>query len=202
MNADVEYGEWLKFAAERMSLTGERPGQAAFNALSSTRKQLADDLPGELDPFHDDARLPAFYSWVYENWDPRRGRPVDPTSKAAGNYQKYTVVLEDLIRPGEPKANKIKLIKTVRSHLNFGLKEAKDIVDAVQQICAQAFEFDGLDAAQALHRDLLDDGAMVTIWQSTFEGVRNSLVWQDKLLAGPHTNEFGPHSVRSAPLPL
>lgn len=43
-----------------------RPGQAAFNVLSSMHPDLAEHVRGtESDPFYDDERLTAFYLWVY-----------------------------------------------------------------------------------------------------------------------------------------
>lgn len=46
-----------------------RRGQAAFNALEEVRPDLANRVRAtELDPFHRDERLEAFYNWVRENW--------------------------------------------------------------------------------------------------------------------------------------
>lgn len=43
-----------------------RQGQAAFNALYKIRPDLADSIRGhfQLDPFHRDERLPAFFDWL------------------------------------------------------------------------------------------------------------------------------------------
>lgn len=47
----------------------ERAGQAAFNALYECRPDLSEKIRGrDLDPFHLDARLPAFWEWVEANW--------------------------------------------------------------------------------------------------------------------------------------
>lgn len=44
-----------------------RNGQAAFNVLYSMHPELAQEIRGtDLDPFYDDSRLYAFYTWVYE----------------------------------------------------------------------------------------------------------------------------------------
>ncbi len=44
-----------------------REGQAAFNALYGLAPGLADSIRGEdIDPYHRDERLPAFYAWIEE----------------------------------------------------------------------------------------------------------------------------------------
>lgn len=44
-----------------------RAGQQAFNALYCWKPDLADSIRGtDLDPFYNDARLPAFYRHVQE----------------------------------------------------------------------------------------------------------------------------------------
>jgi len=46
-----------------------RSGQYAFNLLVKVRPDIAELLRGsDFDPFHDDSRLPAFYSFVLRNW--------------------------------------------------------------------------------------------------------------------------------------
>lgn len=49
---------------------GIRWGQHLFNVLAAERKDLADRIwAGDLDPFYDDRRVPAFLFWVTEHWD-------------------------------------------------------------------------------------------------------------------------------------
>lgn len=46
----------------------QRQGQAAFNVLALMRPDLAEQINGDvqLDPFNDDAKLPAFFAWLIE----------------------------------------------------------------------------------------------------------------------------------------
>lgn len=41
-------------------------GQTYYNGLCSRRKDLANRLPANLNPFHDDTRVEAFLDWVKE----------------------------------------------------------------------------------------------------------------------------------------
>lgn len=46
-----------------------RNGQRAFNVLHAMRPDLSEQIRAtDLDPFHDDDRLEAFYAWVERNW--------------------------------------------------------------------------------------------------------------------------------------
>ena len=49
----------------------QRRGQWAFNVLHEMRPDLSDHVRGnvELDPFHQDSKLPAFLEWVANQWD-------------------------------------------------------------------------------------------------------------------------------------
>lgn len=49
------------------SNTGQRIGQAAFNALYALNPGLADEVRGtENDPFYSDSKLTAFWAWLSE----------------------------------------------------------------------------------------------------------------------------------------
>lgn len=47
-----------------------RYGQTCFNVLFSIEPELANSIRGtELDPFHDDKRVPEFLAWLRDQWD-------------------------------------------------------------------------------------------------------------------------------------
>lgn len=47
-----------------------RTGQKAFNLLSRVRPDIAELVRGsDMDPFHRDDRLPAFYDFVARHWE-------------------------------------------------------------------------------------------------------------------------------------
>ena len=46
-----------------------RTGQAAYNLLDTVRPDLSFMVAGsDIDPFHDDSRLPLFYDFVMRHW--------------------------------------------------------------------------------------------------------------------------------------
>lgn len=56
--------KWKRLLAEltQNNKSGQRPGQAAFNALASTDRTLAQSLQGTTtDPYNNDSCLPAFW---------------------------------------------------------------------------------------------------------------------------------------------
>lgn len=66
----MTYEEYLSRALSRRVLNPtERLGQAYFNVLYAVRPDLADRLIGDpMDPFYNDAKVPAFLEWVQFNW--------------------------------------------------------------------------------------------------------------------------------------
>lgn len=65
----MTYAEYLESVMRYRAGTNLRRGQAAFNMLHDHRPDLAEMVQStDLDPYYLDARLPAFYSFVGENW--------------------------------------------------------------------------------------------------------------------------------------
>ena len=46
-----------------------RMGQSYYNTLAIHKPDLAEAVPLDLDPFHDDRRIHAFLQWVEDRWD-------------------------------------------------------------------------------------------------------------------------------------
>ena len=66
----MTFAEFKAYADKRPSWSW-RKGQTAFNALYEERPELANQVRGtDTDPFHIDARLPAFWAWVEQAWGP------------------------------------------------------------------------------------------------------------------------------------
>ena len=62
--------EKLRIAAYERIRTGERTGQAYYNALYFMDADLAKEIEGtDDDPFHDDSKLADFLKHVYHAWD-------------------------------------------------------------------------------------------------------------------------------------
>jgi hypothetical protein len=67
----MKLGEYMAEVQRRTwATTHLRLGQIAYNLLSDCRKDLSEKVVGtEFDPFYDDSKLPAFYTWLAENWN-------------------------------------------------------------------------------------------------------------------------------------
>ena len=71
VNAGDPVDVFVAFYAEAQHPPKEqRSGQWAFNLLCYVRADLADRVNGSLnlDPFHNDEKLPAFWKFVEDNW--------------------------------------------------------------------------------------------------------------------------------------
>lgn len=69
--SDLTFEEYVQHVSHtRRAHPAWRAGQAYFNVLYSLRPDLSEQVRGsaELDPFHVDARLPAFLAFVMEEW--------------------------------------------------------------------------------------------------------------------------------------
>ncbi len=65
----MTFEAYVSLATRRRMLNrNERAGQAYWNTLSDVAPTLAEDTPVELDPFYDDAMLPAFLGWLAGEW--------------------------------------------------------------------------------------------------------------------------------------
>jgi hypothetical protein len=63
--------EFYDYADDLMELFPRwRHGQCLFNALARVDLDLADRVRGDvdLDPFHDDGKIPTFSKWLAINW--------------------------------------------------------------------------------------------------------------------------------------
>jgi hypothetical protein len=68
-DTEPTFADFVARAAGQSAQAGIRYGQASFNALAEMRPDLATQIVGSArDPFHDNSRLPDFYTWVEQNW--------------------------------------------------------------------------------------------------------------------------------------
>jgi hypothetical protein len=71
----MTYKEYARYVLDLQILHAteggnERRGQLYINALSATRRDLAQKVRGtSFDPYYDDRRIPAFLAWLVQEWD-------------------------------------------------------------------------------------------------------------------------------------
>lgn len=66
------FNEWFQDAVSEYPPAGSdrhyRWGQHFFNYLAAHNSALANSVPPDVDPFHNDENIPSFLSWVCGHW--------------------------------------------------------------------------------------------------------------------------------------